>query len=414
MAYVLSLRPHSPLKRSFSDNPYLQSYSPLKEPVLGQLNDITARNASACSLYSLRSSRAGDWILGSENTPPLSSRSQLNSVPSSDGFPCSVNSIDQGPRKRACGPHRPPPSIMRGIAPSNPYSRKVEETQYVSSSSSESSEEVMEVDDNNTTESEIFDLYEAIRIPLPGGRVTDKTSCEVLQEHKMASPTVEIHPQPFKRWMSTLRRRHAQRQTGCVIEAPQLSFNNPPDTQHDNNELLRQPHHLQESLRRNSESMSSSMGCVTAMKSASITIASNSIAPRSETGFHSKGYIGNRGSTYSDARKSTDSHRGQLGPIIDESAWLRSLQRRKVIEELIASEESYIADLKVLINVCPIDLIMIFTDRKRTGLLHGSCHSPHVIQSYQIIHTAQHLPDPSTARGSASRTSSGGAAGRLH
>lgn len=46
-----------------------------------------------------------------------------------------------------------------------------------------------------------------------------------------------------------------------------------------------------------------------------------------------------------------DSHRGLLGPIMDESAWLRSLQRRKIVEELIASEEGYIADLKVLINV---------------------------------------------------------------
>lgn len=47
-----------------------------------------------------------------------------------------------------------------------------------------------------------------------------------------------------------------------------------------------------------------------------------------------------------------DSHRGTLGPIIDESAWLRSLQRRKIVEELIVSEEGYIADLKILINVC--------------------------------------------------------------
>jgi hypothetical protein len=47
-----------------------------------------------------------------------------------------------------------------------------------------------------------------------------------------------------------------------------------------------------------------------------------------------------------------DSHLGPLGPIIDESACLRSLQRRKIVEELIASEEGYISDLKVLINVC--------------------------------------------------------------
>ena len=46
-----------------------------------------------------------------------------------------------------------------------------------------------------------------------------------------------------------------------------------------------------------------------------------------------------------------ESNAGSLGPIIDEGAWLRSVQRRKVLEELIASEESYIGDMKVLVNV---------------------------------------------------------------
>jgi hypothetical protein len=87
------------------------------------------------------------------------------------------------------------------------------------------------------------------------------------------------------------------------------------------------------------------------MKSATMTNASTSIAPRSEHGIQGRGRIGNRSSHYSDIRRSLDSHPGPLGPIVDESAWLRSLQRRKIVEELIASEESYIADLKVLINV---------------------------------------------------------------
>jgi hypothetical protein len=92
------------------------------------------------------------------------------------------------------------------------------------------------------------------------------------------------------------------------------------------------------------------MAFVTAVKSTSITIASTSIAPTSAKGPQSKARLGNRSSN-TDARRSMDSHHGGLGPVIDESAWLRSLQRRKVVEELIASEEGYIADLKVLINV---------------------------------------------------------------
>lgn len=70
----------------------------------------------------------------------------------------------------------------------------------------------------------------------------------------------------------------------------------------------------------------------------------------SERAEHKTTRFGNRSSN-TDARRSIDSNRGGLGPVLDESAWLRSLQRRKVVEELIASEESYIADLKVLINV---------------------------------------------------------------
>ena len=108
---------------------------------------------------------------------------------------------------------------------------------------------------------------------------------------------------------------------------------------------------VSESTRRMSGSMSSSLGFVRAMKSASITLASVSIAPRSHRGWPSKLRVENRSSGISDARVSMESNAGSLGPIIDEGAWLRSVQRRKVLEELIASEESYIGDMKVLVNV---------------------------------------------------------------
>lgn len=49
-------------------------------------------------------------------------------------------------------------------------------------------------------------------------------------------------------------------------------------------------------------------------------------------------------------RASMDSNHGSA-QIIDEAAWGRAVQRRQTLEELVSSEESYIADLKVLINV---------------------------------------------------------------
>ena len=91
-----------------------------------------------------------------------------------------------------------------------------------------------------------------------------------------------------------------------------------------------------ESTRRMSGSMSSSLGFVRAMKSASITLASVSMAPRSHRGWPSKSRVENRSSGFSNARVSMESNAGSLGPVIDEGAWLRSVQRRKVLEELIA------------------------------------------------------------------------------
>jgi hypothetical protein len=357
MAHVLSLQSHSPLKRSFSDNPYLQSCSSVKESLLHPLGDITARNTSACSLYSLGSNRVGSWAHGNENTPPLTSQSLLNLVPETEQGSLDVCPVD-GLRKSARAVDRPA-FLSRVTAPSNPYSKKTREAHRVpelssssSSSSSSGSDEAAEPDDARPGEPDLFDLYEATHVPLPTANSSDNIDSEPHRAEDEVSPVKAISSQPFRRWLSTLRRRHMQRRVDHVPGAPRVSF----DLDHrDRDAFLRLPNPT-DSLRRNSESISSSMGYVTTVKSASMTVASTSIAPRSENGFHEKGRIGNRSSQYSDARRSLergslDSHCGPLGPVIDESAWLRSLQRRKIVEELIASEEGYISDLKVLINV---------------------------------------------------------------
>lgn len=353
MAYVLSLRPHSPLKRSFSDNPYLQTCSPLKEPTLSALRNITPRNASACSLYSLGSNQTGDWLRGTENTPPLTSRSLLELVPEKEGYGSDPRAKDHVPRKRSCGLNRPPPSFSRAVtAPSDPISQKKPRIKPAAETfdSDPSSPEPMVLDSNTDDDTDYFDLYEAIHNPIPEGRWSDNTGSESHEEPHGPLATIADSPQPFRRWMSTLRRRHMHRHRDPISEVPALAV----EMYEDDVVLSRlQPPlvPLPVMARRMSDSMSSSLGCVTAVKSASITVASASIAPQSDHGaFNGKACLGNRSSHYSEARKSTDSHRA-LGPILDEGAWLRSVQRRRIVEELIASEESYIADLKVLINV---------------------------------------------------------------
>lgn len=343
MAYVLSLRPHSPLKRSFSDNPYLATCSPLKESFLVPFGDLTTRNTSACSLYTLGSHRSSVWAHGIENTPPLTSQSLLNLVPENQAYDISEPIEQHAPRKRTCGIDRATPSLTRTPAYSSPTSKKKASQNHAAElpPSVENGAEGVDMDNTDTEETELLNLYEAIHVPLPEGRFSDNTAYEQGGPRDIDQHTFQTGSQPFRRWVSTLRRRHLHRR-----KKQDLSFDGGKEVL-----PIRKPVSMTtSSVRRTSDSITSSMGFVTTVKTTSITIGSASIPPTSEKGPQGKFRMGNRSSN-TDARRSMESHRGGLGPVIDESAWLRSLQRRKVVEELIASEESYIADLKVLINV---------------------------------------------------------------
>lgn len=346
MAYVLSLRPCSPLKRSFSDSPYLQSCSPPKDPYLGILSDITTRNVSTCSMNTLGSNKTGYLSVGNENTPPLSTQSLLNLVPENDQHPGWHLESLQALRKRACNGKRPSPYLSQSANPSHPYARKSREARNntVPSLPAVDIGADCESNNHNSDEDEIFDLYEAIRIPLPEEHVPGDDIAPAENQAPYQQPALTTS-QPFRRWLSTLRRRHAQRQRDSNVDACLTAVDSL--TEQDACAWHNDPSRM--AARRMSESVSSSMGCVVTLQSASMTLASTSIAPRSDVvPVAGRNF---RRSTFSEIRRSGESHRGLLGPVVDESAWLRSLQRRKIIEELISSEESYIADLKVLINV---------------------------------------------------------------
>jgi hypothetical protein len=90
------------------------------------------------------------------------------------------------------------------------------------------------------------------------------------------------------------------------------------------------------------------------MKSASISIASFSIAPRSRKLGTSHHHQTDRSSKASNVgRFSEDSSYIDRGIIIDQAVTNRLLQRRRVLEEIITTEESYVADVKFLMNVRP-------------------------------------------------------------
>ncbi len=146
----------------------------------------------------------------------------------------------------------------------------------------------------------------------------------------------------MRRWLSTLRRRkqqsrsksspQAHRRIPAGSRSASTSPGNPPLPRH-----------------RTTHSQGSSLAFVSAVKSASATIASVSIATVSRRNTRRRqGHQRSSLISGSDPRPSVDSQRS----MIDEAARQRSRKRREKVEELIRTEESYVADIKALSNVC--------------------------------------------------------------
>ncbi|KAK4503551.1 hypothetical protein PRZ48_004466 [Zasmidium cellare] len=145
-------------------------------------------------------------------------------------------------------------------------------------------------------------------------------------------------PPAFKRWVSRLRRKHihaqpvvhptVKRKERWVLDDFDIPL--PPSA----GKSRRSSH-------RKSESQSSSLRFVTAVRSATATLASASIATLSRRttkwrrGQQRSSLVSDR-----DPRPSIDSVRS----VIDEAAKQRSRKRREKIEELIRTEENYVAD----------------------------------------------------------------------
>lgn len=113
-----------------------------------------------------------------------------------------------------------------------------------------------------------------------------------------------VESAPFKKWMDTLRRRGTDGPSSTPV-------------------LHRRQH-------RKSDSVASSIGFITDVKAASVSLAGTSIAQPSSLGTASSGQMA----------------------LADESARHRSRKRREKIEELVRTEENYVADLRALNNVC--------------------------------------------------------------
>ncbi|KAL1878771.1 hypothetical protein Daus18300_002047 [Diaporthe australafricana] len=192
-----------------------------------------------------------------------------------------------------------------------------------------------------------LDEPHALSLPMP----SDRMSLDVYRDfHTEQSPT------PFHRWMRTLRRR------GLDRRAP-VTDDEPMPRPFSSNGLPGKPngtcHHRQ-------SSSGSSFGFVETVKTASASLASGSIFARSRR----NSMMSSRSKTHTDlsSRASMSSNRcsedsaGLDKPhVLDKATLERSLQRRRILEELISTEEGYIGDVRFLMNVYVTILVSLPT-----------------------------------------------------
>lgn len=148
-------------------------------------------------------------------------------------------------------------------------------------------------------------------------------------------------PRPFHKWMKNLHRRAQRPGIGntATEKYPECLF-------------------VDDSVRINGHrksSSGSSFGFVAAVKSATVSLASASVRTRqrrhtARSSVHTRTDRSSRGSI-SAQRMSEDSMYFERTSQADPAVTERLLQRRRILEELITTEESYIGDIRFLMNV---------------------------------------------------------------
>ncbi|KAH9909409.1 hypothetical protein F4778DRAFT_229966 [Xylariomycetidae sp. FL2044] len=178
--------------------------------------------------------------------------------------------------------------------------------------------------------------------PLPSANLPTFSLEEGRDEMKeQEKPTARLAG-PLHKWVNNLHRRthrnRAQHEGGSSEPFPAYTFSNetPPGVGH------------------RKSSSSSSFGFVAAVKSASVSLASASVVTRkrrrtARSSLHTRTDHSSRGST-SAPRFSEESACLEHTMRTDPGVMDRLLQRRRILEELISTEESYIGDIKFLMG----------------------------------------------------------------
>lgn len=365
MAYVLSLPSTNPLERPFANPLCMRSCSSFaSQASLGTVRHHTPRSVSAASARSALSTPNGLRPRHDENSHPrLASRSllslihDLNNTTSPGPSPGQVSRQASWCSSRSASPV-PATGELRMLKRKTAclrVDRTTQESTHTprSSVSDSVSGDVLGVESFQEAPERAIAVHQVEHVSVP---VSDlPVGLDELEDHQEEveeySPAKTLPEQlPFKRWLSTLRRKNQQRHKDVPSHLQSPAFDEPyrlPPLESPRQHSVRHTGH------RQSLSLTSSIGLLTAVKSASMTWTATSLVTKSRVDARSARFRGdNRSSRFSDVRMSFESAAPSVENAIDEKAWARSVQRRKIVEELLYSEENYIVDMKALVNVC--------------------------------------------------------------
>ena len=180
---------------------------------------------------------------------------------------------------------------------------------------------------------------------------TKKPAPTDVRENILSSPSIivtDATSHPIKRLLSTLHHRYSNHKRSLSVRKERWSLDD-----FDEN-LPAVDFHAQQIKSSGHKKTSSwaSSGFVAAVKSATGNLGALSASPSQATHRFAPLRNSKRSSKLSQVTNQgsvNGNHESRL--MVDEAAWDRAIQRRRTLEELISSEESYIADLKVLKNV---------------------------------------------------------------
>lgn len=331
MAYVLSLMPQSPLGSPYDQRSYERSWSSLGST--GTVHHRRSRQLSVGSLTSAASVCGPSWRSPSSHGTPLRPTSYSDFEEGT--YPAALHRATVS--SNISRPVSVPPAVPQFVPAVTPLPSPAESEPVLGTPALNSTLDFVDEERGDWEEGHALlesDIYDG----------SDPNVESSIADHGIGSCSLTSQ-QPFSRWMNTLKLKKASYKSR-IHPKLDVPFLNQP--------VVTSP---EPSVRghRKSESWASSVNFVTAVKSATITVASASIAPLSRSASKRSGHLGFcRGSSgvfESEPRISTDSARPSLSLIIDDAARQRAKKRREKIEELIRTEESYLADLKALSSV---------------------------------------------------------------